>query len=197
MLDFSSKFHFGPLAKTFKQASYVIVDQNIYDLYKNHFENVEHLYIAPAGESCKNFKEVEKCLSLFLERGINRNSHIVVVGGGATSDFGGFVSSLLLRGIKWSVIPTTLLSMVDSSIGGKTGVNSPGGKNLIGSFHLPDNVWIDMDFLETLSQKEMENGIYIDHEEKENGYFTLPKYLKWKEFETITFQVKNKIAFSF
>lgn len=151
-----SKFHFGPIGDI--NHSHFIVDENIYNIYKDHFK--KHLvYITPAGESCKNFKEVEKCLNFFLDKGVNRNSHLVVVGGGATSDFGGFVASILLRGISWSVIPTTLLSMVDSSIGGKTGINTPGGKNLIGQFHLPENVWIDIDFLKTLPQKEIESGM--------------------------------------
>lgn len=150
-----SKLHFGPVKDL--NYSHFIVDKNIFNLYKDHFK--DHLvYITPSGESCKNFREVEKCLNFFLENGINRKSHLVIVGGGATSDFGGFVASILLRGIKWSVIPTTLLSMVDSSIGGKTGVNSPQGKNLIGSFHLPENVWIDVDFLKTLPHSEMESG---------------------------------------
>ncbi len=156
----STKFHFGPIAETFKQIDtpYIIVDENIYNIYKDHFKK-KSSYITPAGESCKNFREVEKCLNFFLEKGINRSSHLIVIGGGATSDFGGFVASILLRGINFSIIPTTLLSMVDSSIGGKTAVNTTSGKNLIGAFHLPENVWIDKDFLKTLPAKELDSGM--------------------------------------
>ena len=154
-----TKFHFGPIAETFnKKDSNIIVDENIYNIYKDHFKK-ESVYITPAGEACKNFKEVEKCLNFFLEKGVNRKSHLIVIGGGATSDFGGFVASILLRGISFSIIPTSLLSMIDSSIGGKTGVNSLRGKNLIGSFHLPENVWIDKEFLKTLPTPEIESGM--------------------------------------
>jgi 3-dehydroquinate synthetase len=154
-----TKFHFGPMAKTFNQKdSIIIVDENIYNIYKDHFKN-EIFYITPAGEACKNFKEVEKCLNFFLEKGVNRKSHLIVIGGGATSDFGGFVASILLRGISFSIIPTSLLSMIDSSIGGKTGINSLKGKNQIGSFHLPENVWIDIDFIKTLPRPEIESGM--------------------------------------
>ncbi|RLA62546.1 MAG: hypothetical protein DRQ88_09160 [Epsilonproteobacteria bacterium] len=155
----STKFHFGPITETFNNiSSYIIVDENIYNIYKNHFKK-ESVYITPAGESCKNFKEVEKCLNFFLDKGINRKSHLVVIGGGATSDFGGFVASILLRGISFSIIPTSLLSMVDSSIGGKTAVNTISGKNLIGAFHLPENIWIDLDFLKSLPSQEIESGM--------------------------------------
>jgi 3-dehydroquinate synthetase len=83
---------------------------------------------------------------------------LIAFGGGAIGDLAGFCSSILVRGISWSLVPTTLLSMVDSSVGGKTGINSKYGKNLIGSFHLPENIWIDTSLISTLQNKQIESG---------------------------------------
>jgi 3-dehydroquinate synthetase len=83
----------------------------------------------------------------------------VVIGGGAVSDFSGMIAATILRGIPWSIFPTTLLSMVDASIGGKVGINSKNGKNLIGAFHLPDNIFICTKFLETLPEVEKQSGL--------------------------------------
>lgn len=117
------------------------------------------LYKALEGEGTKNIEEYEKGLEFFLEKKVHRNAHLLAIGGGATSDYGGFLAATLNRGISWSVIPTTLLSMVDASIGGKTGINSKHGKNLIGAFHMPENVWINTEFLETLPKEEVASGV--------------------------------------
>ena len=111
------------------------------------------------GESTKCFEEFENGIEFFLEKGIHRKAHLVAIGGGATSDYAGYIASSLLRGISWSIIPTTLLSMVDASIGGKTGLNSKHGKNLLGAFHMPDNVWIEKSFLASLPKDELRSGI--------------------------------------
>ena len=89
---------------------------------------------------------------------MHRKAHVIALGGGALSDFAGFVAATLLRGLSWSIIPTTLLSMVDASIGGKVAINSQESKNLIGAFHLPENVWINLDSLKTLSKGEVDSG---------------------------------------
>lgn len=142
----------------------IVVDSRVWQLYgKKLKENLSDdktilLYKALEGENAKTIRELENGLEYFLEKGIHRKAHLIAIGGGATSDFGGFLASTLLRGIDWSVVPTTLLSMVDASIGGKTGVNSSFGKNLIGTFHLPKNVWINPDFLETLESTELQSG---------------------------------------
>lgn len=117
------------------------------------------LYKALEGEGTKNIEEYEKGLEFFLEKRVHRNAHLLAIGGGATSDYAGFIAATLNRGISWSVLPTTLLSMVDAAIGGKTGINSKHGKNLIGAFHMPENVWINTDFLETLPKEEIASGI--------------------------------------
>ncbi len=113
----------------------------------------------PAGENSKSIEIAlslwEKCLDLKLDR----NSFILTLGGGVVGDLGGFVAATYLRGIPFVQIPTTLLAQVDSSVGGKVGVNLPQGKNLIGSFYQPRAVVIDTDVLKTLPQREFLSGL--------------------------------------
>lgn len=143
----------------------ILVDQNLWQIYSANLKpllKIEKkqvlLWKAPDGEKVKNMKDYETCLEYLIERGVHRNSHIVAIGGGALSDFAGFVAATVLRGVSWSIVPTTLLSMIDASIGGKVAINSNLGKNLIGAFHLPDNVWIDLTFLNSLEEVEMKSG---------------------------------------
>ena len=144
----------------------VVIDLNIWSLYKEKLNFEEKLkgkkvivWKAPNGERLKCIEEYQSCFNFFLSKGVHRKAHLIAVGGGATSDFAGFVAATLLRGISWSIIPTTLLSIVDASIGGKVGINTPHGKNLIGAFHMPENIWIDFDFLETLPEAERLSGL--------------------------------------
>jgi 3-dehydroquinate synthase len=115
-------------------------------------------WIAKPGEPTKTLNEVERCCEFFLSQQITRQSVVFTIGGGATSDFGGFIASLLLRGLSWNSIPTSLLSMVDAALGGKVGVNSTQAKNLIGAFHSPDQVYLCCDFLKTLPSEERISG---------------------------------------
>ena len=108
-----------------------------------------------ANEKNKNQKNVNSILNSLLVKNFSRNDCLISIGGGITGDIGGFVASLFKRGMKFINIPTTLLSQVDSSIGGKTGVNTKFGKNLIGSFYQPDLVISDIDFLTSLSKREL------------------------------------------
>jgi 3-dehydroquinate synthase len=110
------------------------------------------------GEAVKNLTQYERCTELLLSEEVHRRAHVVAIGGGAISDFAGFVASTLLRGISWSVVPTTLLSMVDAALGGKVGLNSAVGKNLIGAFHHPDSIYLCSEFLKTLSSEDMQSG---------------------------------------
>lgn len=143
----------------------VIADHQVWsnyskDIILEKIENKKVLFWKAAdGEKVKNITDFQNAVEFFLEKGIHRNAHMVVIGGGATSDFGGFVAATILRGISWSIVPTTLLSMVDASIGGKVAINSKSGKNLIGAFHLPTNVWICSKFLETLPAVEKNSGM--------------------------------------
>jgi 3-dehydroquinate synthase len=113
----------------------------------------------PQGEDNKTLRQVESLYTFFLERRIDRRYPIVALGGGVVSDVAGFVAATLLRGLPFAVIPTTLLAMVDASVGGKTGVNHPLGKNLIGAFHQPRAVLIDPDVLQTLPKRELIGGL--------------------------------------
>lgn len=110
------------------------------------------------GERYKNLRSLEKALQFFSERGLTRSDAVIALGGGVVGDLTGFASSIYLRGIAFLQIPTTLLSMIDSSVGGKTGVNSNFGKNLIGTFHQPNGVLIDVETLKTLPRRELTAG---------------------------------------
>lgn len=109
-------------------------------------------------ESEKNLESYGNAIEFFLKQGIHRGSTLYAFGGGATTDFAGFVASTILRGINWVAVPTTLLAMIDGSIGGKVAINMPQGKNLVGAFHAPENVYICGDFLSTLTEKEWMSG---------------------------------------
>lgn len=109
-------------------------------------------------EEQKNLSVYETATEFFLKLGIHRASTLYAFGGGATTDFSGFVAATILRGIKWRAIPTTLLAMVDGSLGGKVALNTPSGKNLLGSFHLPEVVYLCPEFLSTLSETEWQSG---------------------------------------
>ncbi len=108
-----------------------------------------------SNEKNKNQKTINVILNTLLNKNFTRNDCLISIGGGITGDIGGFASSLFKRGIKFINIPTTLLSQVDSSIGGKTGINTSFGKNLIGTFYQPSLVISDIDFLKTLPKREL------------------------------------------
>ena len=116
------------------------------------------VYYFNSSEKNKNIKNVIKILNLLQKNNFNRNDCILTIGGGITGDTGGFAASLYKRGLKFINIPTTLLSQVDSSVGGKTGVNTEYGKNLIGSFYQPNLVLADTLFLKTLPKREITCG---------------------------------------
>jgi len=110
------------------------------------------------GEKYKNLNSAEAALSAFANVGLARTDAVVALGGGVVGDLAGFASAIYLRGISFLQIPTTLLAMVDSSVGGKTGVNSDSGKNLVGAFHQPRGVLIDPTVLATLPRRELTAG---------------------------------------
>jgi 3-dehydroquinate synthase len=113
----------------------------------------------PAGEAQKTLTRANKLFSEMLKKRIPRNAAIIALGGGVIGDLAGFVAATYQRGIKLVHVPTTLLAQVDSSIGGKVGVNHPLGKNMIGAFHQPVFVWMDIDYLKTLPKREMICGL--------------------------------------
>ncbi|HIO96198.1 MAG TPA: 3-dehydroquinate synthase [Campylobacterales bacterium] len=118
-----------------------------------------HVVTIPDGEEYKNLETIERILNELFGKKLDRKSHLIAFGGGVIGDMTGFTASLYQRGIKFTQIPTTLLSQVDASVGGKTGVNNSFGKNLIGAFYQPTAVYIDTDFLKTLPKREFSAGV--------------------------------------
>ena len=118
-----------------------------------------HIFTVPDSEAGKSFATYQKVLDWLGAAGFTRNDLIVAVGGGAVTDLSGFVASSWLRGIDWVAVPTTLAAMVDAAVGGKTGINSEYGKNLIGAFHSPRKVIIDSKWLKTLSSRDIAAGL--------------------------------------
>lgn len=117
------------------------------------------LHTFPAGENSKNFATVEKICRAACAAKLDRSGMILALGGGVTGDMAGFAASIYMRGIDFIQIPTSMLAMIDSSVGGKTGVDLPEGKNLIGTFHQPKLVLIDTDFLATLPPDQLRSGL--------------------------------------
>jgi 3-dehydroquinate synthase len=139
----------------------VISDENVVKLYGEKLKNIVQsidFVIVKAGENAKSFVVFEKTCEEILQKNIDRKTLLIAFGGGVVGDLTGFCASVLLRGIDFIQIPTTLLAMVDSSVGGKTAINSQAGKNLIGSFYQPKLVLCDIDFLETLPLREFRSG---------------------------------------
>lgn len=119
-----------------------------------------HTLYFPGGEDHKRFTSVEALAEQMVQLGADRSSLIIAFGGGIANDMGGFLAAIFMRGIPVIQIPTTLLSQVDAAVGGKTGVNLVGGKNLIGCFHQPLAVLIDPNVLSTLPEREYRAGLY-------------------------------------
>jgi 3-dehydroquinate synthase len=117
------------------------------------------LIVVPAGESAKSLKSVQACYDQLAAHRLERKSFIVALGGGVVGDLAGFVAATYLRGLPFVQVPTTLLAQVDSSVGGKTGVNLKAGKNLVGAFYQPRLVLCDLDSLKTLPEREFRAGL--------------------------------------
>lgn len=145
---------------------FIITDSNVKRLYGQQLLNglanagIDTLLIDfPAGEGSKNSDVVNALQSQLLEHGVRRDSLVIALGGGIVGDIAGYVAATILRGIKYIHMPTTLLAQVDSSVGGKVGIDHPLGKNLIGAFHQPTAVYIDPLVLRTLPEREFRSGL--------------------------------------
>lgn len=119
--------------------------------------SVSHLAL-PAGEGTKSWRWLAHAVDWLLEHRVERGDAVVVLGGGVVGDLGGFATAILRRGVRYVQVPTTLLAQVDSSVGGKTGINSSHGKNLVGAFHQPSLVLADIGALDTLPEREFLSG---------------------------------------
>ncbi len=159
--------HAGELLRPYvrSRSAFIITDRNVETLYLTKLTDClsaagfsVRSFVVPASETSKSFAAAEGLLEAILEAGCDRHSFLVALGGGVVGDLTGFCASVLLRGIDFVQVPTTLLSQVDSSVGGKTAVNARAGKNLIGSFHQPRAVLIDTETLYTLDSRQMRAG---------------------------------------
>ncbi len=143
----------------------VVTDSNVGPLYaETVIQSLRavgkepHLITVPAGESSKSLSCSESVLGEMVRFGLDRKSFLVALGGGVIGDLGGFCASIYQRGIPYVQVPTTVLSQVDSSVGGKTGVNLPDAKNMVGCFHQPVHVIADLDTLNSLPKREWNEG---------------------------------------
>ncbi|ASY58011.1 MULTISPECIES: 3-dehydroquinate synthase [Sinorhizobium] len=134
--------------------------------------------VLPAGEKTKSFEHLIPVCDAILAAKIERNDAVIALGGGVIGDLTGFAAGIVRRGSRFIQMPTSLLAQVDSSVGGKTGINSPHGKNLIGVFHQPDLVLADTDVLDTLSAREFRAGYA---EVAKYGLIDKPEFFDWLE----------------
>ncbi len=145
----------------------LVTDSNVFPLYAetivgtvlNAGASAVDSYTFPAGEESKHLGTILEICRKAAQAGLDRKSVILALGGGVVGDMAGFSAAVYMRGIDFLQIPTTLLAMVDSSVGGKTGVDLPEGKNLVGAFHQPKAVLIDTDFLKTLPRRQYLCGL--------------------------------------
>ncbi len=144
---------------------HVVTDDNVAPLYLDSLlagldaQGITHSEtVLPAGEQTKDFRHLEELLDRLQEHGVARDDTLIALGGGVVGDLVGFAASIILRGIDFIQVPTTLLAQVDSSVGGKTGINTRFGKNLVGSFHQPRLVLADTAALDTLPDRDLKAG---------------------------------------
>ncbi len=137
-----------------------VIDKNVYTLYENKlsFIDEENIFFIDAVEEEKNMDTVLKLIDFWKEKGVKKNWKAICIGGGISQDITTFASNIFLRNIEWYLFPTTLLSMCDSCIGGKCGINRGQYKNQLGVFYPPKKIFIDKTFLTTLSQNDYING---------------------------------------
>ena len=165
------------------RSAFIITDRNVeayaktvqQTLQAQGMHKVDILVLQP-GEQAKSFENFKKVNEWMLESGLNRNSIVFAVGGGVIGDLGGFCASSVMRGVPYIQVPTSLLAQVDSSVGGKTGINAAQGKNLVGSFYQPGAVIADIDTLQTLPKRELLAGYA---EVAKYGLIQDKKFFEW------------------
>lgn len=157
-VDFTDDF--SENLRSFSETTAYVIDQNVYNLYKDRFAaiDIKKVYLMEAVEHKKNMDTVMDIISFFQGLGLRKNWKVVCFGGGITQDVTTIASNLYLRNVDWYFFPTTLLSMCDSCIGGKCGINFAHVKNQIGVFYPPKKIFIDVRFIDTLSHGDYLNG---------------------------------------
>jgi 3-dehydroquinate synthase len=175
--------HIAPILK--QRRVVIVTDANV---ARHHLEALERSLkasgigfesiVLPPGEETKSFAGLEDLMNRLLDSGIERGTTLVALGGGVIGDLTGFAAAIALRGIDFVQIPTTLLAQVDSSVGGKTGIDTPQGKNLIGAFHQPRLVLADTATLDTLPRRELRAGYA---EVAKYGLINDPNFFAWLE----------------
>lgn len=140
--------------------AYVITDENVWGAVEPWRDQIEqaHCLVLPPGEQSKSIETYERCVRWLAQHRASRRSPVVALGGGVIGDLAGFAAATYMRGVPLLQIPTTLLAQVDSSVGGKVGIDLPEGKNLLGSFYPPTRVLVACGFLATLPRRELING---------------------------------------
>lgn len=138
----------------------VVISQKVENLYGKLLGfDKDNKFILKDGEKQKNFKNYKLILDFCLKKKLNRDDAIIAIGGGVVGDLAGFVAATYMRGIDFIQVPTTLLAAIDSSVGGKTAINTKEGKNLVGAFYQPKAVFINVNFLKTLPLRELKTGL--------------------------------------
>ena len=157
-VDFTDDF--SKELKSFEETTAYVIDENVYNLYKDRFASIDlkKVYMMEAVEHKKNMDTVMDIIRFFQSLGLRKNWKVVCFGGGITQDVTTIASNLYLRNVDWYFFPTTLLSMCDSCIGGKCGINFAHVKNQIGVFYPPKKIFIDVRFVNTLSHGDYLNG---------------------------------------
>ena len=163
----------------------IITDEHVAPLYLDALKAsldaagiVSADVVLPAGEKTKSFEHLINVCDKVLEARVERNDYVIALGGGVIGDLSGFAAGIVRRGVRFVQVPTSLLAQVDSSVGGKTGINSRHGKNLIGVFHQPDLVLADTDVLNSLSEREFRAGYA---EVAKYGLIDKPDFFAWLE----------------
>ncbi len=137
---------------------WAVVDAKVKNMLPQWLQFSPEVFWLQRPEDQKNIDVYAEATDFFLKQGIQRGHRIFGIGGGATTDLAGFIAGTIHRGIEWIAVPTTLMGMVDAAIGGKTAINTKQGKNLLGCFYEPEEIWICSDFLRTLPGQDLMSG---------------------------------------
>jgi 3-dehydroquinate synthase len=149
-----------------KRRSVVVADRRVWSTHGSRLEPAlaqagsVHRVLVPPGERFKSRRTLAALHDAFVEARLGRDGRVIALGGGVVGDLAGFAAATWMRGVDWVQVPTTLLAMVDSSVGGKVGINHPTAKNLIGAFHQPRAVVADPELLDTLAPRQRQSGCY-------------------------------------